>query len=74
MRDEGRIIACTTITRALAPNYTLVGEALFTFAHHFGKYFMYLGFRDVKMESDEARRGPRRRRHQPESIIATDAA
>jgi hypothetical protein len=35
-------------------NYTLIGEVLFTFAYHFGKYFMYLGFRDVKMASDEA--------------------
>jgi hypothetical protein len=41
---------------ALAPNYTPVGEVLFTFAHHFGKYFRYLGFRDVKTESTEARR------------------
>jgi len=29
-------------------------ETLFTFAHYFGKYFMYLGFRDVKMAPDEA--------------------
>jgi hypothetical protein len=60
-------------TPALAPNYTPVGEVLFTFAHHLGKYFRYLGFRDVKMESDEARREPRRRSNQPQSIIAIDA-
>jgi hypothetical protein len=63
-----------TITPALASNYTPVGEALFTFAHHFGKYFRYLGFRDVKMMSDEARREPRRQSNQPESIMATDAS
>jgi hypothetical protein len=63
-----------TKTPALAPNYTPVGGVLFTFAHHFGKYFRYLGFRDVKMEPDEGRRGPRRQRRQPESIIATDAS
>ena len=57
----------------LASNYTPVGEVLFTFAHHFGKYFMYLGFRDVKMESEEARREPRSQSNQPVSIMATDA-
>ena len=45
-----------TKTPALAPNYTPIGEVLFTFAHHFGQYFGYLGFRDVKMESGDARR------------------
>ena len=59
---------------ALAPNYTPVGEVLFTFAHHFGEYFRYLGFRDVKMASGEARPEPRRQRDQPESIIAADAS
>jgi hypothetical protein len=59
---------------ALAANYTPVGEALFIFAHHFGKYLRYLGFRDVKMQSNEARREARRQRNQPQSIIAADAS
>jgi hypothetical protein len=63
-----------TKTPGSRPNYTPVGEVqMFTFAHHFGKYFRYLGFRDVKMESDEARRESRRQSNQLESIIATDA-
>jgi hypothetical protein len=63
-----------TKTQPLAPNYTPVGEVLFTFAHHFGKYFRYLGLRDVKMESDEARRESRRQSNQLESIIAVNAS
>ena len=35
---------------------------------------MYLGFRDVKMASDEARREPRRQSNLPESIMATDVS
>jgi hypothetical protein len=69
-----KIHGAHTKSPALACNYTPVGEVLFTFAHHFGKYFRYLGFRDVKMESEDARRGPPRQINQPESIIATAAS
>jgi hypothetical protein len=63
-----------TKTQALARNYTPVGEVLFTFAHHFGKYFRYLGFRDVKMVSGEAHRGSHCRSYQLESIFAVNAS
>jgi hypothetical protein len=69
-----RIIACTLKTPALAFSYTPLGEVLFTFAHHLGIYFRYLGFRGVKTESDDARQEPRRQSNQLESIIATAAS
>jgi hypothetical protein len=46
---------------------------LFTFAHHFGKYFRYLGFRDVKMESDESRRESHHRSNRHDGVEALNA-
>jgi hypothetical protein len=46
----------------------------FAFAHHFGEYFRYLGLRDVKMGSDEARRQPYRNSNHPESTMAAAAS
>jgi hypothetical protein len=59
---------------AVAPNYTPVGGVLFTFAHHLGEYFKYLGLRDAKMDSDESRRKSRYQGSRQESIIAMDAS
>jgi hypothetical protein len=47
---------------------------LFTFAHHLGEYFKYLGLRDAKMDSDESRRKSRYQGSRQESIIAMDAS
>ena len=63
-----------TKTAPLAPNYTLVGRVLITFAHLVGKYFKYLGLRDAKIESEEARRESRHQSCRQESIIAMDAS
>jgi hypothetical protein len=46
-----------------------VGEVLFTFAHHFGKYFRYLYFCGVKTESDEARREHAARATSPRVLL-----
>jgi hypothetical protein len=54
---SGRIRSLLALSAQKATKpHTPVGEVLFAFAHHLEKYFRYLGFRDVKSASDDARR------------------